>query len=304
MTDVINRLIASIAFRQHGNITRWQLLDLGLSSSGITHRVKIGLLHPVFRGVYAVGSPPQTPVQRAAASVLASGLHGALAGGSAMSAWGFWRRWEEPFEVALLEGDRRTPGIRLHRPRNLTRRDVRIQLGIRVTSPARTMLDIAARRTDRQYKRDVNNALHSHILTAGAIVDLLVRNPHHPAAKRLSYFVTTDGGPTQSDWEREFPAFCLAQHLPPPVMALRRSGHTPDAALPGLGIVFELDSWEYHSTRLDFETDRDRDVDYMVDNLLPIRITWERMMHLPDREGERLRKIVALRERYLRAIAA
>jgi Transcriptional regulator, AbiEi antitoxin len=300
---VIDRLIGALAAKQHGNITRQQLLELGLSSSGIAHRIEIGMLYPVFRGVYAVGSPARTPLQRAAAAVLACGPHAALAGGSAMTGWGFWRRWDQPFEVALIEGDRRIPGIRIHRPRNLEARDVRTQLGIRMTAPARTALDIAARRNDRQYKRDVNNALHSHYLTKGAIVDLVSRLPHHPATPRLKWFVTTEGGPTRSDWERMLPAFCKAQHLPPPVMGIPKAGHTPDASWPHLGIVLELDSWEYHDTRFDFETDHVRDLDYQASDLLPVRLTWELMIHLPDRTGAQLRQIVALRQQRHRRAA-
>ncbi len=298
MADVINRLIAAIAFKQHGNITTQQLLELGLSRSGIVYRVRTGLLHPVFRGVYAVGTRPITPVQRAAAAVLACGPHAALAAGSAMTLWGFWRRWDTPFEAVVLEGDPRPKGIIVHRPRNLERRDITTQLGIRVTKPARTVLDIAKRRNEDQFKRDVNNALHSHYLKKGMIVDVIERNPRHPAAPRLAYFVTTEGGPTRSDWEDKLPAFCTAQGLPQPVMAIPKAGHTPDASWPELQIVLELDSWEYHDTHFDFETDHARDLDYQANDLLPVRLTWELMIHLPDRTGAQLRKVVELRRRY------
>ncbi|HTX47095.1 MAG TPA: type IV toxin-antitoxin system AbiEi family antitoxin domain-containing protein [Solirubrobacteraceae bacterium] len=300
---MIDRRIGTVAAKQYGNITRGQLLDLGLTPNDIQYRLRVGRLHPVFRGVYAVGSPARLPLQRAAAAVLACGPHATLAGGSSMTGWGFWRRWVEPFEVALTEGDRRIPGIRIHRPRNLTVDETRDQLGIRMTSPARTLLDLAARRTDRQFKRDVNNALHSIYLTKGALVDLIERHPNHPATNHLLYFVTTAGGPTLSDWERMLPAFCAAQQLPAPVMGVPKAGHTPDASWPELNIVLELDSWEYHNTHLDFDTDRERDLDYHADGLLPIRITWELMIHQPDRTGAKLRKTVALRAQSQRRAA-
>lgn len=84
---MIDRLIAAVAAKQYGNITRQQLLELGLSSSGIVRRIEIGMLYPVFRGVYAVGSPARLPLQRAAAAVLACGPHAVLAGGSSMTGW-------------------------------------------------------------------------------------------------------------------------------------------------------------------------------------------------------------------------
>ena len=216
-----------------------------------------------------------------------------------MTLWGFWRHWDDgPFEVVVTEGDPRPKGIIVHRPRHLEPRDITTQLGIRVTRPARTMLDIAARRNEDKFKRDVNNALHSNYLKKGMIVDVIERHPRHPAAPRLAYFVTTQGGPTLSDWEDKLPAFCIAQKLPRPVMAIPKAGHTPDASWPELGVVLELDSWEYHGTRFDFETDHARDLDYVAADLLPVRITWELMIHLPDRTGAQLRKVVELRRRY------
>jgi predicted transcriptional regulator of viral defense system len=47
--------IAGLAERQSGAISRAQLERCGLSRSAITRRVRAGTLHPVHRGVYAVG---------------------------------------------------------------------------------------------------------------------------------------------------------------------------------------------------------------------------------------------------------
>ena len=65
--------IAAIAAKQNGNITRRQLLALGLDDSAIAWRVKMGRLYRVFRGVYSVGRPPVTPHEWASAAVLACG---------------------------------------------------------------------------------------------------------------------------------------------------------------------------------------------------------------------------------------
>src|SRR5438309_2012866 len=92
----ISRQIAQIAARQHGNVTRPQLLAIGLGDDAISYRVKTDRLHRVHRGVYAVGRPPAQPIERAAAAVLACGPRAALSHGSAMTLWGFWKRWDEP----------------------------------------------------------------------------------------------------------------------------------------------------------------------------------------------------------------
>lgn len=156
----IELAIAQLARDQWGCVTRAQLLALGLSSATIARRVKTGRLFPVYPGVYAVGRPLLAPIERAAAAVLACGPEAGLACGSAMTLWGFWQRWDTPFEVAVFT-DRRPRGIVVHRFSTLTLEDMTTQQDIRTTTPARTIWDIAPRLTDPQLKRTVNNALHS-----------------------------------------------------------------------------------------------------------------------------------------------
>jgi hypothetical protein len=132
----IDRAIADLAERQRGHATRPQLLELGLSPEAIKYRVRIGRLHRVYPGVYGVGHRRPHPIDRSMAAVLACGSGAVLSHGSAAVLWGFFKRWDEPFEVTVAR-NRRPKDIWVHRC-NLTRADKRRQLGIPVTSPART----------------------------------------------------------------------------------------------------------------------------------------------------------------------
>ena len=171
--------IAAIAARQDGNITRRQLLAIGVDDGGIAWRVKIGRLYRVFRGVYSVGRRPVSAYERAGAAVLACGPGAALSHSSAMALWGYWRNWDKPLEITVV-GDRRTAGIRVHRSTTLRRRDLTTQLGIRVTSPARTLIDMSPRLKDKALKRNVNNALNSLWLTEDQLAETLARHPTFP----------------------------------------------------------------------------------------------------------------------------
>jgi hypothetical protein len=290
--EVIDRLIAAVAVKQNGNIMRRQLLELGLSSTAIAKRIKRGLLHPVFPGIYHVGTPARTSLDRAAAAVLACG-DAALSNSSGMTHWGFWRRWDQPFEVTLLSGHRSPKGIRVHRVRTIDRHDTIVHHGIRVTKPARTLFDIAPRLSDRTLARTVNNALLTPWLKRGHLAEQLQRHPTHPAAPRMLPFIVTKEGPTRSDWERAFPAFCLSWDLPTPIMGYRIGRRTVDAFWPEQRIIIELDSLEYHLNEFAFADDRDRDKDHLTLRLPTVRITWEEMHKTPATEAARLQAIVA-----------
>jgi len=283
--------VAALAAKQHGNITRKQLLSVGVGPGAIAHWIKAGHLFAVHRGVYAVGRPPKTPLEKAAAAVLACGEDGAaLSHASAMANWGFWKRWDIPFEISVTR-DRRPPGITVHHPRTLHRRDIRTQHAIRTTSPARTLLDIAARLTDKQLTRAVNNALHSHYLTESQLADLVARHP----SPRLNRFVDTSKGLTRSDLEDDFLAFCERYDLPRPKMNVLVNGYLVDAYFPQQRLIVEIDSHEFHSTRIDFETDRNRDADQLSDGIPTVRVTHARMKRRPNAEAARLETILANR---------
>jgi predicted transcriptional regulator of viral defense system len=134
--------IASCAARQRGNITRQQLFALGLNDNAIDLRLMLGRLHRVHLGVYSVGNPARTQLELAAAAVLACGPGAAVSHGSALGPWGFARGWAPSLHVTV-PGDRDPAGVRVHRSRTLSPRNVRTRLGIRLTSPARTLLDCA-----------------------------------------------------------------------------------------------------------------------------------------------------------------
>src|SRR6516225_7949648 len=223
----VDAAIAAVAAKQNGNITRAQLLGLGLDDDAIRYRVKIGRLFRVFRGVYAVGRRPVTAQEWASAAVLACGSGAALSHGSAMALWGYWRHWDKPYEVTVV-GDRRTKGLRVHRSTTLRRRDVTRQLGIRVTTPARTIFDISPRQSDRAFKRSVSNALHSLWLTEDQLAEAVGRHPNLPAAKRVAKLLGLPGTPTRSGWEDEFPVFCERYGLPAPVMGTPIRGYVVD----------------------------------------------------------------------------
>ncbi len=285
-----DRLIAAIAARQHGNITRQQLFKLGLNGKQIEYRLKVGRLHRVHRAVYAVGRPPRTAIERAAAAVLACGPDAALSHKSALALWGL-TSWPNYADV-IAPGDRRPAGIRTRCNVPLAPRDLRTHNDIRVTSPARTLLDCAPILTTKALTRAVNDARRAKLLKPKDLEDVVRRFPNNRGAHRLRPFLDAAGGPTRSEWEDAFPAFCKRYGLPAPVMSVTLAGHEVDALFPDHRLIIELDSWEFHQTRASFESDRDRDADALAAGHATVRLTWERMHQQPRREADRLGKIL------------
>jgi hypothetical protein len=163
-----------------------------------------------------------------------------------------------------------------------------------MTSPARTILDCAPTLTDKQLSRAVNDGRRSpqaH-LRPWHLADVAERFPLHPGAKRIKPFVDVKGGPTRSDWEDSFPAFCDQFGLPTPVMSTFVVGYEVDALWPEHKIIIELDGWDFHQDREAFESDRDRDADTLAAGYLTVRITWQRIEQRSAREAARLHEIL------------
>lgn len=244
--------------------------------------------------MYSVGTPAATPIEHAAAAVLACGERAALSHGSALALYGLAKRWPDRPHVTAPT-DRRPSKVVVHRTKALTRTDVRTQLGIRATSLARTLLDCAPTLTEKQLTRTVNEALRSPHLTEAQLADVIGRNPRHPGAKLLTQFVDSGQNPTRSDWEDDFPAWCERFGLPTPLINAIVAGREVDAYFEQEQLIVELDSWAFHRQHSSFESDRDRDADALVDGLPTVRITWTRTTARAREEADRLRAILARR---------
>jgi Protein of unknown function (DUF559) len=291
-----DREVARVAAGQHGNVTQAQLRAAGLNGHAIMLRVRRGRLFRVHWSVYAVGRPPGTPLERASAAVLACGPGAALSHLGALALWGFTAVWPASFEVTAAI-DRRPRGIRVHRPAGLTRADIRTQLDIPTTSPARTMLDCAPHLDPRTRTRTVSDALHTPYLTRSQLADACARFPRHPGAGLLAPFAgATADGPTRSELEDRFLAFCEEHGLPRPEINTRVAGYEVDALFRAQRLIVELDGWEFHGDRRTFESDRVRDADLLAAGFRTVRMTWARLTGPPaktDAEARRLEAILS-----------
>ncbi|MEJ2218978.1 MAG: type IV toxin-antitoxin system AbiEi family antitoxin domain-containing protein [Gemmatimonadota bacterium] len=143
--------IVALAVRQQGVVTRRQLIEAGLSPWAVAHRLRSGRLHRLHAGVYRVG-PLMPPHAREMAAVLASGPGSVVSHFSAASFRGLWveqmdaaeRSDASPVHITVVHANRgNRPGIRAHRVVRLNRGEWTVETGIPVTTPERTLVDLA-----------------------------------------------------------------------------------------------------------------------------------------------------------------
>jgi very-short-patch-repair endonuclease len=234
--------------------------------------------------VYAVGHRPPSPLANAIAAVLACGDGAALSHRSAAALWRIVPRWPARPDVTVLR-DRRRPGIHVHRSRHA---DLTSHHGIRVTTPARTLLDLADVLDDRGLTRAVNEAQVLRLTTPEEITTLLTRSPGRRTSR-----LTLERGATRSHLEDDFVRFVKRHGLPMPELNQHIAGHEVDAVWRTHNLVAELDSRTFHTTIHAFERDRDKDADLLQAGFSTIRITHRRLTHDDLKEAQRLRAVLA-----------
>ena len=137
------RVLARVAARQHGVVSRPQIAALGFDGEFVNRSLQSGRLHRIHLGVYAVGHPRITREGRWMAAVLAAGAEAVLSHLSAALLWELIDRDVSSIHVLVPgRGSRRRPGIVIHRTRELAPEHHTEWSGIPVTTVGRTLLDL------------------------------------------------------------------------------------------------------------------------------------------------------------------
>jgi very-short-patch-repair endonuclease len=259
----------SVARDQHDVITHAQLVALGYSAQAIQHRIDRGRLHPIYRGVYAVGRAELTQRGNWMAAVLACGDGAALSHDSAAVLWGLAKAPTTPIHVSVLSQSRSRNGIVVHRRRALhtTTRD-----GIRVTTPAQTLIDVAPSWPRSQLEQAIGEATLRGLVSLKALRTAATKAGRSGAAlrsiiDRLTFRVT------QSELEREFLRLLASAGLPLPETQKRFGESRVDFWWPELGLVVETDGGRFHATAAQQTADRKRDQAHVRAGRAPLRIT-------------------------------
>jgi Protein of unknown function (DUF559) len=254
-----------------GLITHATLIEIGVSPRGIGRRCEDRSLIRVHRGVYFVGHAELTPLARAEAAVLACGPRAALSHDSAAALYRL-RRWPPTPEISSAVQHKRS-GIRTHQTTTLTRADVTTREGIRVTTPVRTLADIAPRLTDRQLTRAIHEARRNGDLNDLArLID---------ACSRARQLIDPGHAPSESGLEDDFRAFLTEYDLPFPEFQVSWHGFRLDALYAEQKLIVEIDGPD-HGQWDRIEQDHLRDALALELGFRTLRITRRRLRQAPD----------------------
>src|SRR4051812_13970259 len=171
--------VSAIARRQEGMVSTAQLLAAGLGPGAIKWRVRRGRLVPQHRGVYAVGHAARTRRARLWAAVLACGgpEAAAISHRSAAAVWELVAMPSGRVDVTTLRESRSTNPIRVHRTGTLQPEDVTTRHGLPLTTPTRTLIDLADVLTPHRLERACHRAEIQRLLDAAALRSRLADLP-------------------------------------------------------------------------------------------------------------------------------
>ena len=156
---------------------------------------------------------------------------------------------------------RRIKGIRTHRSRHPSPRnsDATTSRGVPVTTPARTLVDLAAVLSEDELARACHEAGVRHGTTPAQVEAILARRPSSPGAGKLRAILRGDVRTTLSKLEKRFLELLRVAGLPLPETNRRVGTKRVDCRWPGYRLTVELDSYTYHHSRHAWELDRRRE---------------------------------------------
>jgi very-short-patch-repair endonuclease len=239
--------IDRLAARQHGVVTRRQLLDEAeWHPSCVDRAIDSGLLLPMHVGVYAVGHRPRTDLARWKAATLAA--DGVLSYHSAGAHLGLPIN-DRGITHVTSPGHVRRPRIQPHRSQ-LHPDDRTTINAIPVTTMARTLIDLGRVLDDHAFDRLVREAMFLRRFNEAQVRAALSRKRSRRLARYLG-----DTSATQSDLEDRLLRICDRYRIPRPQT---QHGTKPrvDFIWPDERLVVEADGWRAHGTRHAFQRDR------------------------------------------------
>ncbi len=293
-------VIAALAGRQRGVVTRRQLLAAGLSSKTIATRVRAKRLLALYPGVYAVGHAALRREGAWLAAVWACGPRAVLSHWDAAAHWGLIPLRGRLMHVTTPLRSGRDPDrtrIRLHRVGTLRAWECALTEAIPTTTVARTLLDLSPELRPRAMEDAIAQANRLDLFDLVAVRRCLAEHPRQhgaPALRRLLDALEGVGtADVRSTLEVLVLQLCDDYALPEPIANAKIEGILVDFFWPAKRLAVEADSYTYHSMPGAFERDRERDQHLTLAGYTVVRFTYTQVAQQRTLVRRRLRRLLS-----------
>jgi very-short-patch-repair endonuclease len=296
----VDQLVARIAARQFGVFARHQIPEVHRNQ--IQSRIRAGLWDSPARGVFRVKGSSRTKDQAMLIASLAWGEDTWISHRSAAAVFNVTSVRFDSIELTVPPFRRRrdAPGIVY---RNALRNEDKAKWGpIPVTSPLRTVLDLAAVLERRQVALAIDDFLRRGYLNLQRLDRRLGEDGRgFPNVNMVRDLVATRLGEsvTESDFETELYEVIDSAGLPRPTRQVKVSAKGRDARLdfayPSLRVGVEADSRRWHLSPEDWEAHLARSNWITAEDWLVIHVTWRQLTQRPQEVAEAIRSALQLR---------
>lgn len=260
--------VASMAARQHGLVTRAQIRAAGVSDQQLRTLRQKGVVAAIEPQVYAVTGAPRSWEQALCGKVLGGGPLMIAGARRAAGLWRLDRFRRQHFDLlAPAPIPRRVAGARVHETNDLRSRDRTVLEGIPVSTPARTIIDVARyvspSRLGAMLDDAVRRDLTTYLEVQERFAELATRGRNGIAIAREVLSTRPDGAAVpDSPLEDEVRAMLRRAGVPEPVLHFRVDcddlTYVLDLAWPAQLVALECDGFRFHRTpgQLDWDDRR------------------------------------------------
>jgi very-short-patch-repair endonuclease len=284
------RRAARVAARQHGVIPRQQLVQLGVSRREIDVRLADGRLTAIHRGVYLLGPAP-LPHSHDMAAVLACAPASYLCRRTAGRRWALLPYLPEPSAVQVTVAGHNPgprPGIELRRVRELAEFETTTWRRIPITTPTRTLLDLAGELGDGDLEQAIAEAFARNLSSHSRLRRLLDDRRGHPGSRRLRSHLSGPLARTRSRTERRLLNEIRRAGLPEPEVNAPVGRWEVDFLWRAQGVAVELDAYSTHASPSAFERDYLKASELEAAGLVLVRISSAQVHEQPEVSVERI----------------
>jgi hypothetical protein len=291
--------ILQLALQQGGVVRRDQAIRAGFNDATIARRVTSGTWHRAGHGGYRLfESPGRLNLARAAVAVLPKAVV------SHNSAAAIHRLPLVPYGLVTVSVHSRTthrfPGVAVLRNHDLQSDHIDLVLGLPVTTPARTIIDLASSLSQRHLASVVDNSVAANVVSLDEMDSVLadIARRGKPGVQRMRAVLNDRLGDPYDGTILERRGIMLlakagidgfVQEYPFPWAPTKRF----DVAFPAERLAIEWDSRRWHLQMDAMRHDRSRDREAIQRGWRILRFTWADVHHAPEIVVDSVRSVLA-----------